>query len=513
MGHRFFSAFPVLSLSGFVWHSRRMTKPDNHSPHGTGQSSAQEQAPRGQYPSALEHNAANRKTDASDPHTTPLVSPDESQLGAEAATADPANRDKKSTVLAQDFRSMAKISVCFMLIAAGLGLAGFLLRFMWVGLLPVILAILISTVLYPVSAWLRSKGFPRTLAAITTLLGLVVVFGGLFAAMAPMVTAQSTVLINEAETGIMQLTKMVNDSPLDIEVDQLQSVFQDIVSFAKGQASTIATGVVSGFSMASSIAVATVIMLFITFFIIKDGDKFLPWLRKYTGNSAAWHITELTSRIWKTLSGFVQAQAIVALVDAVFIGLGLWALQVPLALVIAVITFFAGFIPIIGAVTAGALAVIMALVSNGLTNALLALLLIIIVQQVESNVLQPILQSKAMGLHAAIVLLSVTVGSSLAGIIGAFLAVPVAATITVILRYHAEMAALRAGEVAPEDIEVVTGSKAASKDNKDDKDDDVDNTDPETERPNEEGTSNSSSLEKSPRDKVKQLFTAMSPLT
>ena len=331
--------------------------------------------------------------------------------------------------------------------------------------------------------------------------------------MAPMVTAQSTILINEAEAGIMQLTKMVNDSPLDIEVDQLQSVFQDIVSFAKGQASTIATGVVSGFSMASSIAVATVIMLFITFFIIKDGDKFLPWLRKYTGNSAAWHITELTSRIWKTLSGFVQAQAIVALVDAVFIGLGLWALQVPLALVIAVITFFAGFIPIIGAVTAGALAVIMALVSNGLTNALLALLLIIIVQQVESNVLQPILQSKAMGLHAAIVLLSVTVGSSLAGIIGAFLAVPVAATITVILRYHAEMAALRAGEVAPEDIEVVTGSKAASKDNKDDKDDDVDNTDPETERPNEEGTSNSSSLEESPRDKVKQLFTAMSPLT
>lgn len=490
-----------------------MTTPENHSPNGAGQHSGQNSAQRPQYPSALEQNVANRKADAKNPYAAPLVSPDESQLGAEVATADPADRDNKSAVLAKDFRSMAKISVCFILIAAGLGLAGFLLRFIWVGLLPVILAILVSTVLYPVTAWLRSKGFPRTLAAVTTLLGLVVIFGGIFAAMAPMVTAQSKVLINEAEAGIMQLTKMVNDSPLDIEVDQLQSVFQDIVTFAKGQASTIATGVVSGFSMASSIAVATVIMLFITFFILKDGDRFLPWLRKYTGNSAAWHITELTSRVWKTLSGFIQAQAIVALVDAVFIGLGLWALQVPLALVIAVITFFAGFIPIIGAVTAGALAVIIALVSNGLTNALLALALIIIVQQVESNVLQPILQSKAMGLHAAIVLLSITVGSTLAGIVGAFLAVPVAATIAVVLRYHAEMAALRAGEVSPDDIEVVTGSKAASKNGKDGKDNNADNTDPEAQRPNDGDDSRNSPREESPREKVKQLFAAMSPLS
>lgn len=493
-----------------------MTTPENHSPHGAGQHSGQDAAQRAQYPSALEDNAVNRKADAKNPYAAPLVSPDESQLGAEVATADPADRDNKSAVLVKDFRSMAKISVCFILIAAGLGLAGFLLRFIWVGLLPVILAILVSTVLYPVTAWLRSVGFPRTLAAVTTLLGLVVIFGGIFAAMAPMVTAQSKVLINEAEAGIMQLTKMVNDSPLDIEVDQLQSVFQDIVSFAKGQASTIATGVLSGVSMASSIAVATVIMLFITFFIIKDGDRFLPWLRKYTGNSAAWHITELTSRMWKTLSGFIQAQAVVALVDAVFIGLGLWALQVPLALVIAVITFFAGFIPIIGAVTAGALAVIIALVSNGLTNALLALALIIIVQQVESNVLQPILQSRAMGLHAAIVLLSITVGSTLAGIVGAFLAVPVAATIAVVLRYHAEMAALRAGEVSPDDIEVVTGSKAVSKNGKEDKDDrgaDADNTDPEAERTDEGGDSTNNPREESPREKVKQLFAAMSPLT
>ena len=282
---------------------------------------------------------------------------------------------------------------------------------------------------------------------------------------------------------------MVEKSPIDIQSDQLQSVLQDVVKFAKGQASTIATGVISGFSMASSIVVAALIMLFVTFFIIKDGDKFLPWLRKYTGNSTGWHVTELGARIWKTLSGFIQAQAAVAMVDAVLIGLGLWALQVPLALVIAVVTFFASFIPIIGAVTAGALAVIIALVSNGLTNALLALALIIIVQQVEGNLLQPLLQSKAMGLHAAVVLLSVTVGSTLAGIVGAFLAVPVAATIAVVVRYHAEMAALRSGEVDPSDIDIITGSK----------DDPEDFSDVTYEH------------DETPRDKVEQLYQSMSP--
>ena len=451
-------------------------------------SSSRDEAKR---PSAQEKGNATQiqKPGEEDSHT--LVAYDDAHLGAEAASEHPAERDDKSAVLAKDFRTMAKVSVVFILIVAGLALAGYLLKFIWVGLLPVLLAILVSTVLYPISAWLRSKGFPRSLAAVSTLLGLIIVFCGVFAAMAPVVTSQSQTLINQAEDGINQLTEMVEKSPIDIQSDQLQSVLQDVVKFAKGQASTIATGVISGFSMASSIVVAALIMLFVTFFIIKDGDKFLPWLRKYTGNSTGWHVTELGARIWKTLSGFIQAQAAVAMVDAVLIGLGLWVLQVPLALVIAVVTFFASFIPIIGAVTAGALAVIIALVSNGLTNALLALALIIIVQQVEGNVLQPMLQSKAMGLHAAVVLLSVTVGSTLAGIVGAFLAVPVAATIAVVVRYHAEMAALRSGEVEASDIDIITGSK----------DDPEDFSDVAYEH------------DETPRDKVEQLYQSMSPLS
>lgn len=375
---------------------------------------------------------------------------------SEEATLPVSKTDDKSRVLGRDAISLAKVCLVFIIVVAGVGLAGYLLKFIWVGLLPVILAILVCTVLFPVTNWLRAHKFPRALASITTLLGFLAIIGGVFAAMAPVVSSQGASLVNQAEGGLNKLVDMAKDLPFEIDAAKVQEVLDDAIAFIKGQASQIATGVISGVSMASSIVMALVIMLFVAFFILKDGDKFLPWLRTYTGYSAGWHATELLTRVWNTLSGFIQAQAAVAAVDAILIGLGLWALQVPLALVIGVVTFFASFIPVIGAVTAGALAVIIALVSDGLTKALLALALIIIVQQVEGNVLQPMLQSKAMGLHAAMVLLSVTVGSALAGIIGAFLAVPVAATVAVVFRYHQEIASLRAGEIEAKNIKIST---------------------------------------------------------
>ena len=382
---------------------------------------------------------------------------DKEGVGQDVAEVPTSAVDDKAKVMGSDARAVTSLSWRFIVIVAALGVAGGLLYFVWVGLLPVILALLLSSVLAPVSAKLRSWKFPPALAAISTLLGLLLVIVGVFTAMGPVVSRQGSQLWTQAEQGIDELLKMIESLPFNIDATQIDQLIKEATSFLQGQMSSIASGVISGASAASSVLVTVFVMFIISFFILKDGDNFLPWMRKYTGASIGWHVTELFTRIWKTLAGFIQAQAAVAFVDALFIGLGLWALQVPLAFVLAVITFFAGFIPIIGAVTAGALAVVIALVSNGFTNALLVLALILIVQQVEGNVLQPILQSKAMGLHAAIVLLSVTIGSALAGIIGAFLAVPVAATIAVLFRYHAEMVSLRAREITPEDIEIRTG--------------------------------------------------------
>lgn len=362
----------------------------------------------------------------------------------------------RATILGRDGRWLAGWALRFVVLVAAGALLWLGLAQIWVGLLPIILAIIVCTVLWPPVNWLRSKRVPPALASILTILGFFAAFGGIIAAMAPSIATQSQVLWKEARRGADQLVEWVQGPPLNLKLDQFTGVMDEVTARLQGQSSRIASGVFSGLSTASSIAVTFGVMLVLTFFFLKDGPKFLPFVRRYAGSEAGWHLSEVLTRTWNTLAGFVRAQAIVSLVDAVFIGIGLVILKVPLALALATITFFAGFIPIVGAISAGAIAVLIALVSNGLWTAVGVLVIILVVQQLESNVLSPILQSKAMNLHPVIVLLSVTVGSALFGIIGAFLAVPVAATIAVWLRYHSDLVSLRTGEITADEIEIAT---------------------------------------------------------
>jgi predicted PurR-regulated permease PerM len=161
-------------------------------------------------------------------------------------------------------------------------------------------------------------------------------------------------------------------------------------------------------------------------------------------------VAALSYKSWATLSEFIRQQALVGFIDAFFIGIGLWAFGVPLVIPLAVLTFFGGFVPIIGAFVAGAFAVLIALVSNGLTTALIILAIVFLVQQIEGNILQPIIQGRGFNLHAAVVILAVTAGSSLAGIIGAFLSVPVAALVAVMYRYVRDELDDRSPEIAPD---------------------------------------------------------------
>ena len=332
----------------------------------------------------------------------------------------------------------------------------YLLRYVWFGLLPILLGLIISTVLWPPVRALRRVGLPSALAVLVVLVLSFAIIGGIIAAMAPIVRDQGGALIVQAQAGFNELLRLTEENLQFIEAERVQEGVAQFTEFMRGQASTIASGVFSGLGAVASVGTTLVLTLILTFFFLKDGDQFLPFVRKYAGVRAGWHLTEVLMRSWNTLAGFIRTQAIVSAVDAVFIGIGLILLGVPLWPVLAVITFFAGFIPIIGAFTAGALAVVVALVSNGFTNAILVLLLVVAVQQFEGNVLQPILQSRAMGLHAAVVLLSVALGGTLFGIIGAFLAVPVAAVAAVFLGYWAEMVSLRSGEITADEIQIAT---------------------------------------------------------
>ncbi|MDK8797881.1 AI-2E family transporter [Corynebacterium sp. MSK044] len=373
---------------------------------------------------------------------------------------EPVNRGEsidRAKVIAGDGKAASAWALRFIVVVIASVFLFKIIGYVWVGVLPLLLALIFCTVLWPPVRWLRNHKVPSALAVFLVLITFFGAIGGLFAAMAPMIKTQSVDLYRQSEEGVRRILGWIEtSSPFDVNTAQIQEAVERIGEFVRGQASNIASGVVTGVGAVTSIGTTLLLMLVLTFFFLKDGDSFLPWLRKYAGQRAGWHLSEVLMRSWNTLAGFIRTQAIVSLVDAVFIGVGLVILGVPLAPVLAVFTFFGGFIPIIGAFTAGALAVVVALVSNGLTNALLVLGLVILVQQLEGNVLSPILQSRSMNMHAAIVLLSVAVGGTLFGIVGAFLAVPIAAVFAVWFRYWAEMVSLRTGEITADDIQLAT---------------------------------------------------------
>ena len=327
---------------------------------------------------------------------------------------------------------------------------------LWVGILPIMLALIVATVLWPPTGWMIRHRVPASLAALISIVGSLGIISGIIALIAPSIIEQSVQLADQTSEAINEVQDWLRGPPLNIRDEQLDSVLNQLSSTLQDRGDQIATGVFTGVSAVGSFVVTLVLVLVLTFFFIKDGPRFLPFVRRIAGRNAGRHLTEVLTRSWNTLGGFVRTQAVVSFVDAFFIGLALILLGVPLAWALAVITFLAGFIPIVGAITAGALAVLIALVANGLTTAIIVLVVIIAVQQLESNILQPILQSRAMNLHPVVILLGVAAGGTLFGIIGALLAVPILAVAAVMLRYLGEQIDLRTGDVTASDLASAT---------------------------------------------------------
>lgn len=357
----------------------------------------------------------------------------------------------RGSIYQAHLRSSSTVALQLVAVAAGLWVLAWVVGKAWVIVLPVVLAIIICTVLWPPVGWLLRKGVPPAAAVLLVLVFALAVVAGLFAAVAPAIVEQSTELAEQATAGVVQVKDWLGGPPLNINDAQLNSAVTAINDQLNSSGAQIASGLFTGVGAATSALITLFTSVVVTFFLLKDGPRFVPWLRRTVGMPAAPHLAEILQRVWSTLGGFIRTQALVSLVDAVLIGIGLVVLGVPLAYALAILTFIGGFVPIVGAFVAGGLAVLVALVANGPVNALIVLGIILAVQQLEGNVLQPWLQSKSMKLHAVIVLLAVTLGASTFGVIGAFLAVPVAAAAAVIIRYYGEQVGRRAGEEPPPD--------------------------------------------------------------
>lgn len=341
----------------------------------------------------------------------------------------------RGTAIGRGVTWMSRWSLRLLLVAAGLVVLGLLIGMLWSIVFPVLLAVVLAALLWPPTAFLLRHRFPPLAAAAAVIVGGIVVLAGVIILITTSVSGSIGQIVQSATGGIAAIRDWLVGPPLNLGQSQLDAALQQVTGQLQQSVSSIATGVLSGIGGIASGVVTAVLTIVLAFLFIKDGPRFIPWLRRFAGDGAGGHLAEVLQRIWKTVGEFIRTQAIVSLVDAVLIGAGLLILGVPLALPLAVLTFIGGFVPIVGAIVAGALGVLVALVSNGFTTALIVLVIIVAVQQLEGNVLQPILQARSLGLHAAVVLLAVTGGSTLYGIAGAFLAVPAAAAAAVVLRY------------------------------------------------------------------------------
>ncbi|GAA0581445.1 AI-2E family transporter [Paractinoplanes ferrugineus] len=335
-------------------------------------------------------------------------------------------------------RATARLSAEMLLILLLTGVALWILGRMWSVVWPLTVALLITTLTWPPARWLRKHGWKPALAASAVTVGFLLLAGGILVGIAVPVAAQSDELTDGVVDGIQQLRDWAAGPPLNIGDDQITSAIDTAVAKLQSSIGSVVTATVTGVGSVVNAVVTIVLALFLMFFFLKDGPGFLPWLSRQLPGRLATDVPEVAGRSWATLGAFVRSQAFVGMLDAVFIGLGLWIVGVPLVLPLAVLTFVTAFVPIVGALFAGLVAVLIALVFKGLTAALVVLGIIVLVQQLEGNVFQPMVQSRGLGLHAAVVLLAVTLGGSLAGIVGSLLAVPVAAVLAVGWRYVRE---------------------------------------------------------------------------
>lgn len=366
----------------------------------------------------------------------------------------------RATVISHALKWTASWSLRFIVVVAATWLVLKILGMFWSALLPVAVALLVTTVLWPPVRWMRAHNVPPAPAALGGMLLAFVVVAAVIAVVAPTVSSQWDDLVNQSVAGVNQLRDQLQNGPMHIQPDQIDQATNSITDKLKASGDRIATEVLSGITLAGQVLIDGVVSLILTFFFLKDGPRFLPWIRVSVGRGAGAHLTEALTRVWNTLSGFIRTQAIVSAVDSTCIGVGLVVLDVPLALALVVLTFFGGFIPIVGAFAAGTVAVLVALVAGGISKAIIVLIIIVAVQQIEGHVLQPLLQSRSMSLHPAIVLLSVAFGGSEFGIPGAFFAVPVAASVAVLWRYLSEQIDLRTGDARPHELAHATAEGA-----------------------------------------------------
>ncbi|MGW6706577.1 AI-2E family transporter [Streptomyces sp. NPDC054956] len=296
-------------------------------------------------------------------------------------------------------------------------------------------ALLVTALLQPFVVRLRRLGMPRGLAtAVTAILGFVVIgLVGWFVVWQVMDNLDQ--LSDRLRQGINDIKLWALDSPFHVTEKQINDIAKNLSDTIGTNTEQITSAGLQGVTVLVEVLTGMLLAMFSTLFLLYDGKRIWNWTMGLLPAAARPGLAGAGPRAWRTLTAYVRGTVLVALIDAIFIGLGLYFLDVTMAVPLAVFIFLFAFIPLVGAVISGALAVVVALVTQGPFTALMVLLVVLAVQQIEGHVLQPFILGRAVRVHPLAVVLSVAAGGMIAGIGGAVVAVPLVAVTNTVVGY------------------------------------------------------------------------------
>lgn len=292
---------------------------------------------------------------------------------------------------------------------------------------PVLLALMFSALLMPLVDWLDMRGLPRGFAVALVLLAGFAILGGILTFVVTQFIVGVPDLVTQVEHSIDSLRRWLIEGPAHVRREQIDNAGNSAIEALRNNQAKLTSGALSTAATITELATAAVLVLFTLIFFLYGGRNIWQYVQQIFPTHVRDRVHEAGKAGYGALTGYIRATFLVALTDAAGVGAGLAIMGVPLALPLASIVFLGAFIPLIGALVSGLLAVVVALLAKGMVYALLTLGLLIVVNQLEAHVLQPVVMGRAVSIHPLAVVLAISTGGVLAGIVGALLAVPTVA--------------------------------------------------------------------------------------
>jgi predicted PurR-regulated permease PerM len=326
-------------------------------------------------------------------------------------------------------------------LVAAIAVTAYVLAYLRIVVLPVIVAILLSTVLSPAARWLRRHRFSDGMAAATVLLGAIALLATALTMAGAAVARQIADLADSVQEGIREAGDYLAKPPFNLSKEDIQQRIDDGIAQLSDSSGELTGGALHGAVLLGEALTGLIITLLLLFFFLKDGTGLWRWVVDTFGGRRRTHLDELGRRSYHALAAYVRGLALVGVADATLIGAGLAVIGVPLIGPLMLLTFLGAFVPLIGAFSAGLAAVLIALVSGGVVEALIVLGLVIAVQQVEGHVLYPLIMGRTISVHPIAIIIGLACGGILAGIVGIFISVPIVTVAATALAYGKELRA------------------------------------------------------------------------